>query len=99
MKVRGRFWLGLWLLLFLTVAVVIVARQRSALGIAAELNTLRQKRRALEADRADYERRIREASSRKVLVPRAEAKLDLHMPSDSQVVNFLLPPVRGDSGT
>jgi cell division protein FtsL len=99
MKVRGRFWLGLWLLLFLAVAVVIVARQRSALGIAAELNALRGKRLALEAERAEYERRIREASSRKVLVPRAEAKLDLHMPSDSQVVNFQLPPVRGDSGT
>ena len=98
MKVRGRVWLGLWLLLFLVVSVAVVARQRAALATAGELNRLRVKRFALEAQRAEYEHRIREAASRKVLVPKAEAKLDLHMPSDSQVVNFQLPPVRGDSG-
>lgn len=99
MKVRGRFWLGLWLLFFLAVALAIVARQRSALATAAELNRLRDRRHALEAVRAEYERRIREGSSRSVLVPKAEARLDLHMPSDSQNVTFQLPPVRGDSGS
>jgi hypothetical protein len=99
MKVRGRVWLGLWLLLFLAVAVAIVARQRASLVTAGELNRLREGRHALEAERAEYERRIREGSSRSVLVPRAEARLDLHMPSDSQNVTFQLPPVRGDSGS
>jgi hypothetical protein len=79
--------------------VAIVARQRAALATAGELNRLRERRHALEAERAEYERRIREGSSRGVLVPKAEARLDLHMPSDSQNVNFQLPPVRGDSGS
>jgi len=99
MKVRGRVWLGLWLLLFLVVTVAIVARHRAALATAGELNRLRERRHALEAERAEYERRIREGSSRGVLVPKAEARLDLHMPSDSQNVTFQLPPVRGDSGS
>lgn len=98
MKVKGRVWLGLWLLLFLGVTVAITARQRAALSTASELNRLRESRLALEAQRAEYERRIREASSRKVLVPRVEARLHLRLPSDSENLNFDLPAARPDSG-
>jgi cell division protein FtsL len=98
MKVRGRFWLGLWLLVFLAVTVAIVARQRAALATAGELNRLRVQRSALESRRADLESRIRDASSRAVLVPRAEARLQLHLPADSEVKTLSLPGTAPDSG-
>lgn len=93
MKFKGRIWVGLWLVLFLVVSLAIVARQRSSLLTAGELNRLREERLALEAARADYLRRIREASSQRVLVPRVETRLQLRMPSDSEYVNFELPAV------
>jgi cell division protein FtsL len=95
-KVRGRVWLGLWLLAFLTVSLLVIARQRAALDTAAQLNLLRETRLALEAERAEYERRIREGSSRMVLVRKAE-RLRLHLPSDSEFVIFPLP-AGADSG-
>lgn len=91
MKVRGRVWLGLWLVVFLATAVAVVARQRSAITTAATLRTLRNERLALEARRAEYETRIREASSRAVLVPKARARLDLREPTDSEAILLTLP--------
>lgn len=91
MKVRGRIWLGLWLVVFLAVAVAVIARQRAALVAAAELNELREQREALESERAEYERRIREGSSRSVLVPRVQERLRLRLPSDSEYVTLQLP--------
>lgn len=97
MKVRGRFWLGLWLLLFLGVAVTVVARQRGALATAARLRGLKNDRLALEARRAEFETRIREAASRPILVPKARAGLNLREPSDSEA--FLLRlPASADTG-
>ena len=99
MKVRGRIWLGLWLLLFLAVAIAIVARQRAALDTAAELNRLRERRLTLEAKQAEFEGRIREAASRKVLVPKAESRLGLRLPSDGRNTNLTLPAAPADSGS
>lgn len=98
MKVRGRTWLGLWLVVFLATAVAVVARQRAALDTAARLNDLRTRRLALEAERAEYERRIREGSSYTVLVPRVQARLRLRLPSDSEYVNLQVP-AHGTSAT
>lgn len=95
MKIRGRTWLGLWLVVFLAVAIAVVARQRAALDIAADLNELREHRQALEAERAEYERRIRHASSRSVLVPRVESRLKLRLPSDSEYVTLQVPSPGG----
>lgn len=92
MKLRGRVWLGLWLLLFLVVSLVVVARVRRSLVLAGELRRLRETRLALEAERAEYQRRIRVASSQKVLVPRAEVRLRLRMPTDAEYLNFELAP-------
>jgi hypothetical protein len=47
---------------------------------------------ALEARRGDLERRIREGSSRQVLVPIVERALGLHEPADSEFVLFAVPP-------
>jgi cell division protein FtsL len=91
MKVKGRHWLVLWLLLFLLVAVTVVARQTAAFKVARRLRELREQRTALEARRADLERRIREASGRQVLVPKAEHDLGLHLPADNEFILFAVP--------
>lgn len=91
--VRGRIWLGLWLLLFLVVAVAVVARQRGALDTAARLRSLQNERLALEARRAEYETRIRVATSRPVLVPLARERLNLRDPSDAEAFLLRIPPV------
>ena len=91
-KLKGRHWLMLWLLVFLGTAVAVVARQSAAYRVAQRLRELRESRSALEARRADLERRIRVASSRPVLVPIAERTLGLHLPSDSEYRLFAPPP-------
>ena len=91
MRLRGRHWLIVWLAVFLGTAVVIVTRQSTAYRVARRLHDLRETRSALEARRADLERRIRLGSSRQVLVPLAERNLGLHQPSDSEYVLFVPP--------
>jgi cell division protein FtsL len=80
----------LWLLLFLVVAVGVVARQSSGFRLATSLRQLREERATLEAKAADYERRIREASSRRSLGRIAE-NLGLHEPADSEVTPLVVP--------
>ena len=82
-KFRGRFWVILWLTIFLVVAVMVQARQAAAIATASRVSELREKRVALEAERAALERQIRLATSRKTLGARAEA-LGLHFPEDSE---------------
>lgn len=89
MRLKGRHWLGLWLLVFLAVAAVVVARQASGRAVALRLRALRAERLTLEASRAELERRIRVGSSRQVLVPRVE-RLGLHHAGDSAAL-FAVP--------
>ena len=84
----------LWLLIFLCVLLAIASRQTSGFRTARRLRDLREERTALEARRGELERRIRQASSRQVLVPIAERVLGLHQPADSEFVLFTLPPER-----
>jgi hypothetical protein len=61
-------------------------------GVVSDAQLLSVRSRdALEAEQAEYLRRIREGSSRKVLVPRAESRLDLRLPSDSDYVTLSVP--------
>jgi hypothetical protein len=89
MQLKGRHWLGLWFLGFLIVAAIVVERQASARAIALRLGQLRSERTTLEAARAELERRIHVASSRQVLIPRAE-RLGLRRP-DSAFTLFGIP--------
>ena len=91
MRFKGRHWVILWLLIFLAGALVVVARQTTALHTARRLYHLREERSSLEARRAELERRIRVASSRQVLVPMAEREFGLHEPADSEFVLFPMP--------
>jgi hypothetical protein len=90
-KPKGRHWLALWLTLFLAVAGVVVARDTASYRSARRLAALRQERVRLEAEQAELIRRVRLASSREVLVPKAERNLGLHRPSDTEYVLFPLP--------
>lgn len=87
---RGRVWVTLWLVFVLAILAWVVARQTSAVVSAGELDELRNERSLLEARRAELLRRIREAESRAVLVPRAES-LGLRMPADSEIVILPAP--------
>lgn len=91
MRLKGRHWMIVWLLIFLSVLVGITTRQTAGFRTARRLRELREERLALEARRADLERRIRVASSRQVLVPVAERLLGLHEPADSEFMLFSLP--------
>ncbi|HEX2638482.1 MAG TPA: hypothetical protein VHL81_15210 [Gemmatimonadales bacterium] len=92
MRLRGRHWLVLWLVLLLGVLGSITARQAAGFRTARRLRDLREERMALEARRGELERRIRVGSSRQVLVPIVEHALGLHEPSDSEFVLFAVPP-------
>lgn len=83
MNLKGRYWTLLWLVLFLGVALTVVGRQREAFATADRLRRLGEDRSALDARRADLEQQIRTATSRAVLVPRAERLLGLQL-SDSR---------------
>jgi hypothetical protein len=90
MRLKGRHWLMLWLIVFVCVLLAIATRQSAGFRTARRLGELREERMALDARRAELERQIRAASSRQVLVPLAERTLGLHEPSDSE---FTLLPV------
>jgi hypothetical protein len=96
MQLKGRHWLGVWLVVFVCVLLVIANRQQSGLQVARRLGELREERMSLEARRAALERRIRVASSRQVLVPLAERTLGLHQPSDSEFSLLPLAPQAPD---
>jgi hypothetical protein len=92
MRLKGRHWLMLWLIIFLGVLVAITTRQTAGFRTARRVRELREQRLALEAQRGDLERRIRAGSSRQVLVPIVQRALGLHEPADSEFVLFTVPP-------
>ena len=97
-RLKGRHWVLLWLLVFLGGALIVVGRQTAAFRTARRLRDFREERSNLEARRADLERRIRVGSSRQVLLPKAKRSLGLHEPADSEFVLFALPPSAGSGG-
>jgi cell division protein FtsL len=74
-----------WLLVFLVMSVIILARQTSAIQHARGLALLREQRTALEAEQAALQRQIHDATSRQVLARIAETELGLHFPVDSEL--------------
>jgi len=80
-----------WLLLFLCVLLAVTARQAEGFRVARRVRDLRDERAALEARRAELERRIRAGASRQVLVPKVERTLGLHEPADTEFVLFTVP--------
>lgn len=90
MRPRGRSWVALWLLFFLAILAWVVARQTSSVVAASTLGDLEEERATLEARQAELMARIRQAKSRKVLIPRAAA-LGLRLPVDSEIIILQVP--------
>jgi hypothetical protein len=86
---KGRHWVAIWLVVALAALWMVAARQASAYRAATALREARAERARLEGRKADLERRVRAASGRAVLVPRAQQHLGLRLPADSEIV--LLP--------
>jgi hypothetical protein len=94
MKLKGRGWVAVWLLLFLGVLTWVVARQTASHVAATDLREAQERRSSLEAQRAELLRRITQAGRMAVLVPRAES-LGLRLPADSEMVIVYVPTREG----
>ena len=84
-RVKGRHWLAIWLVALLAALWAVIARQTASLNAARALTDLRAERAGLEGKRDELERRIRTASSRAVLLPRAQ-NLGLRLPADTEII-------------
>ncbi len=89
---RGRAWVALVLVSFVLVAASVIWRRTAGVEQARELRSLRMQRAQLEARKAQLESDIRRISSRSVLLPIVERRLDMHVPNDSQVVILTRAP-------
>lgn len=83
---RGRGWVALALLGFVLIAAGVIWRRTAGIAQSRDLRALEQRRMQLESERAQLESDVRELSSRSVLAPEVERRLDMHVPNDSQVV-------------
>ncbi|MBX6331112.1 MAG: cell division protein FtsL [Gemmatimonadaceae bacterium] len=83
---RGRAWVALALLGFVLIGAGVIWRRAAGIAQAREVRALEQQRLQLQAERAQLESDIRTLSSRSMLVPIAERRLGMHIPSDTQVV-------------
>jgi cell division protein FtsL len=82
----GRLRLGLVLLGFVVIASGVVLRRTYGIARAAELQALETRRSGLVAERLRLETEIRLASSRARLQPIAEQRLQMHVPTEDQVI-------------
>jgi cell division protein FtsL len=91
-KGSGRGRLALVLLGFLVIASGVILRRTYGIAAATQLRQLEQKRAALIAERLRLEGEVRAAASRSTLQPIAEQRLQMHVPSDSQVIIITRTP-------
>ena len=83
---RGRLWFALLLLGFVLIASGVILRRTYGIAGARELLALETRRSGLIAERLRLEREIRAAASRARLQPIAEQRLQMHVPTEDQVV-------------
>ncbi|MFL5604875.1 MAG: cell division protein FtsL [Gemmatimonadaceae bacterium] len=88
----ARFRIPLLLIGFLLIALGVILRRSMGIAAGHELQQLDARRAALVAQRLRLEAEIRAASSRSRLQPIAEQRLNMHVPSDSQVVIITRAP-------
>ncbi len=98
MALKGRHWLGLWLLAGLAALWLVIWRQTDGLRAARALVQARESRAALEGKRSALQRRIRDAESRALLIPRAQQYLGLRQPADTEIILLPVPAVGGGRG-
>jgi cell division protein FtsL len=90
----GRLRLALVLLGFVVIASGVVLRRTYGIRAARDLQAMETRRSGLIAERSRLESEIRIASSRARLLPIAEQRLQMHLPTEAQVV-YLTRGVRG----
>lgn len=88
----ARFRIPLLLIGFLLIALGVILRRSMGIAAGREIQQLDARRGALVAQRLRLEAEIRAASSRSRLQPIAEQRLNMHVPSDSQVVIITRAP-------
>jgi len=77
---------ALVLVALVLLASLVIWRRSMGIAGAQEMRELGQTRLQLEGDRARLARDIRAASSREKLVPIAEQRLGMRVPSDGQMI-------------
>ncbi len=90
----GRLRFVLLLVGFLVIAMGVILRRSYGIAAARELQALDARRAALVAERLRLEGEVRAAASRATLQPIAEQRLQMRVPSDSQVI--ILPRVSNE---
>lgn len=88
---RGRAWVALALCGFVLIAAGVIWRRTAGIARSRDLQALEQRRSQLESERAQLESDVRDLSSRSVLAPLVERRLDMRVPNDSQVVILKRP--------
>lgn len=78
--------MALLLLGFVLVSTVVIWRRSYGIEQARTLRELERDRRQLLAERARLERDIRDLSTRARLLPVAERRLGMRLPTDSEIV-------------
>jgi len=94
---RGRWIVAGLLLGFLIGSIAVVARRSYGHREGVEYTALQRKRANLESERVKLDQEIRDASSRARLLPLAEERLGMRIPSESQIV--VLERTSRNSGT
>jgi cell division protein FtsL len=82
----GRLRFALILLGFVAIASGVILRRTYGMGAARELLAMETRRSGLIAERRRLESEIRIAASRARLQPIAEQRLQMHVPTEDQVV-------------
>jgi hypothetical protein len=92
---KGRTLVAIGLLLFVSIALVVVWRRSIGVATAREMRLLERDKRALLSERTTLERALREASSRSRIVAAAEKRLGLHVATEAQtrsIADSIAPP-------
>jgi hypothetical protein len=91
-KLKGRHRFFLWLLAACAALWLVIWRQTDSFRLARALTETRSQRTILQGRAGDLQRRIRTASSRDQLIPRAAARLGLREARDSEIFRITVPP-------
>jgi hypothetical protein len=83
---RGRWIVAGGLIAFVVVSAAVIARRSLGHREGLALTALQRKKSALESERVRLGQQIRDGSSRSVIVPIAERRLRMHLPTESQIV-------------
>lgn len=83
---RGRWIVAGVLIGFVIVSAAVVARRSYGHREGIELTALERRKANLESERVRLDQEIRDVSSRARLLPIAEQRLGMRMPSESQIV-------------